>query len=280
MRTSTEMMTTMRISLLELQTEVVNIKQLLSTTTVRPRDGTNAVAMSTLLLRCSTFDGTDPEIWINEVVSFMNFHQVPREQWVIVATFYLEKEAKRWYNSLLHTQINPITWQSFTESLFARFGPTAFEDHFMQLMHLRQTNSLREYQAEFDRISSMIIDIPQDKMVSAFVGGLKDELRVDVQSQRPKSLFKAISLARLFDDRCYLTQFTKQFSSEKRITASNYSASSSSAAIVPAPPTKPGPRLGLKHMTQEYMNERRGRSKVYEGRGDTLATNGPPSFRI
>eukprot|EP00268_Persea_americana_P002217 TRINITY_DN10663_c0_g3_i5.p1 TRINITY_DN10663_c0_g3~~TRINITY_DN10663_c0_g3_i5.p1 ORF type:complete len:179 (-),score=14.87 TRINITY_DN10663_c0_g3_i5:2320-2856(-) len=138
MRTSTEMMTTMRTSLLELQTEVANIKQQLSTTAVHPWNGTNAVAMptmSTLRLRCSTFDGTDLEIWINEVVSFMNFHHVPREQWVIVATFYLGKEAKRWYN-WLKTQINPITWQSFTESLLARFGPTAFEDHFIQLMHL------------------------------------------------------------------------------------------------------------------------------------------------
>ncbi|KAJ8630909.1 hypothetical protein MRB53_024232 [Persea americana] len=98
MRTSTEMMTTMRTTLLELQNEVAIIKQQLSTPVVQPQNGTNAVAtptMSTLRLRCSTFDGTDPEIWINEVVSFMNSHRVPREQWVIVATFYLEKEAKK-----------------------------------------------------------------------------------------------------------------------------------------------------------------------------------------
>ena len=49
----------------------------------------------------------------------------------------------------------------------------------------------------------MITDIPQDKRVSAFVGGLKDELRINVQSQRPKSLFEAISLARLFDDELF-----------------------------------------------------------------------------
>ena len=42
---------------------------------------------------------------------------------------------------------------------------------------------------------------------------------------------------------------------EKRITASNYSASSSSTTTVPAPPTKPSPHPGLKRLTQEYMNE-------------------------
>lgn len=85
--------------------------------------------MSPPLLRCSTFEGTDSEIRINEVVSFMNFQHVPSKQWVTIATFYLKEEAKGWWN-WLHTRMNPITRQSFTKSLLARFGPTAFEESF------------------------------------------------------------------------------------------------------------------------------------------------------
>lgn len=54
------------------------------------------------------------------------------------------------------------------------------EDYFVQLMQLNQTRSLREYYIEFEHISSRIADIPQDRLVSAFIGDLENELLTDV----------------------------------------------------------------------------------------------------
>lgn len=87
----------MQKSIMELKNDVASMKQQSCTCLVPTHNRNNSPAKprtSSLQLRCSTFDGTDPEIWINEVVSFMNFHLVPKEQWVMVALFYLEKEPK------------------------------------------------------------------------------------------------------------------------------------------------------------------------------------------
>eukprot|EP00268_Persea_americana_P019300 TRINITY_DN19889_c0_g1_i2.p2 TRINITY_DN19889_c0_g1~~TRINITY_DN19889_c0_g1_i2.p2 ORF type:complete len:163 (-),score=18.28 TRINITY_DN19889_c0_g1_i2:935-1423(-) len=129
------MMAEMRTTMEALQNKIATMEQQTipmgppngNGTVVRPPNGNNIVAtpvLPTLQLQCPNFDGTDPEIWLNEVVSYMNFHRVPQEQWVMVASFHLEKEAKRWYN-WLQTQIVPITWAAFTQGLLTCFGPTA-----------------------------------------------------------------------------------------------------------------------------------------------------------
>ncbi|KAJ8617730.1 hypothetical protein MRB53_013916 [Persea americana] len=114
------MMAEMRTTMEALQKKIATMEQQTipngNGTVVRPPNGNNTVVtpvLPTPRLRCPNFDGTDPEIWLNEVVSYMNFHGVPQEQWVMVVSFHLEKEAKRWYN-WLQTQIVPITWAAFT----------------------------------------------------------------------------------------------------------------------------------------------------------------------
>ena len=70
MRTSTEMIAAMQASSLELKNEVVTMKEQLSTPLVPPYNGNNTVVtagMPTLCLQYLSFDGTDLEIWINEV---------------------------------------------------------------------------------------------------------------------------------------------------------------------------------------------------------------------
>ena len=39
--------------------------------------------MPILQLRYSSFDGTIPKTWLNEVTNYMKFYLVPKEQWVM-----------------------------------------------------------------------------------------------------------------------------------------------------------------------------------------------------
>lgn len=64
-------------------------------------------------------------------------------------------------------QLAPDSNESHHMAIFLRWttltlsGPTS-EDDFMRLIELKQTISLREYQAEFECIFNKIIDVPQD----------------------------------------------------------------------------------------------------------------------
>ncbi len=68
-------------------------------------------------------------------------------------------------------------------------------------MKLRQENSLEEYQDIFEdlriRMESVMPDLGEAYFLSAFIGGLKDEIRLIVRMMKPATLVDAIEIARL-----------------------------------------------------------------------------------
>ncbi|KAF8405189.1 hypothetical protein HHK36_010089 [Tetracentron sinense] len=81
-----------------------------------------------------------------------------------------------------------LSWSAFKEALLSRFGSTEFEDPFGDRTKLRQTGSLRDYQSAFENSSNHTPVISQPLLVSCFISGLKDDIRLDVKSRRPFTL--------------------------------------------------------------------------------------------
>ncbi|KAF8397183.1 hypothetical protein HHK36_016090 [Tetracentron sinense] len=210
--------------------------------------------MPTLKLEFPRFDGTDPISWINEAERFLKFHQIPPAQRVTIASFYLEKEARQWYYWLEQYYGDGVPWRLFTESLISRFGPTKYDDFSIALKNLKQTGPLREYQMEFERLTSRLTNIPSENLLSFFIGGLRDDVQLDVQSKEPRDLFHAISLARLFEEK---------LSRARRATRFNWNRGT--------PPGNP-PQVGtsskpinpnFKKLTIEEMKARREKGLCY-----------------
>ena len=57
-----------------------------------------------------------------------------------------------------------------------------------------------EYQQEFERLANQVDGWPQKALVGAFMGGLKDDIALEIQMFKPKTLSKAIELARIRDE--------------------------------------------------------------------------------
>lgn len=81
------------------------------------------------------------------------------------------------------------------EAIRNRFGPL-YEDPMEELMQLRQTKTLAEYQRTFDNIMCKI-DLPETKRMSCFIGRLRPEVAVGVKLLQPQNLLEASKLARL-----------------------------------------------------------------------------------
>lgn len=73
-------------------------------------------------------------------------------------------------------------------------------DYDEALTHIKHTGSLRDYQKEFERLASRVIDWPEKALVGAFMGGLKPDLAAEVRVHRPRRYSDAIELARVSDD--------------------------------------------------------------------------------
>ncbi|KAH0657590.1 hypothetical protein KY289_026338 [Solanum tuberosum] len=84
------------------------------------------------------------------------------------------------------------------EALNERFGE-GFEDPMEALKNLQQTSSVREYQAEFDKLLTGL-NLSNENAISCFLGGLKRELHKSIRIHAPKTLLQAYNVARLQEE--------------------------------------------------------------------------------
>ena len=57
----------------------------------------------------------------------------------------------------------------------------------MQLKMLQQEGSVDEFVEEFDMVASQIPGLTNDQYLGLFIGGLKEEIRMEVQILEPSS---------------------------------------------------------------------------------------------
>lgn len=91
------------------------------------------------------------------------------------------------------------TWDKFKEDLHERFGGSAFEDKIQELSHIQQTSSVVAYLERFEEILNEVSGQSETSLISFFVGGLKSELRNELNIIKPTSLQKAFSLAKVYE---------------------------------------------------------------------------------
>lgn len=90
-------------------------------------------------------------------------------------------------------------WDTFVRALEQRFGPSTYENHQAQLFKLRQTRSVLDYQAHFEKVGNCVLNLPADAMLNCFISGLIPEIRNELAIQRPYSISQAIDLAKLIE---------------------------------------------------------------------------------
>lgn len=63
---------------------------------------------------------------------------------------------------------------------------------------LLQTGTVIEFKSQFNKLSRIAGGLSDDLLLAYFVGGLKEDIRVDVHAMRPTSLYQAYKLAKVF----------------------------------------------------------------------------------
>ena len=94
-----------------------------------------------------------------------------------------------------------VEWGEFVEGLVARFGVSRLTDYKEELFKLQQGGTVADYLNEFDRLSTRISGLSEASLISCFVGGLREDIRLNVKCFQPINLSMAISLAKLQESR-------------------------------------------------------------------------------
>ncbi|XP_016544368.1 uncharacterized protein LOC107844474 [Capsicum annuum] len=138
--------------------------------------------------------------WLYKVDQFFSMDEVPFEQRVKVASIHFDGEAIAWHGAYMRCRNSVVdpTWTEYVISLNERFGD-GFEDPMEALMNLRQTGSVREYQAEFDKLLTRV-NLSNENAISCFLGGLTPALNKAVRIQGPKILMQTYKVVRLQEE--------------------------------------------------------------------------------
>nr|GME10415.1 retrotransposon-related protein [Ipomoea batatas] len=148
----------------------------------------------------STFDGTSPLDWVFQVEKYFNYYDIPEEQKLDVASFYMVAQALSWYQ-WMHKNQQLSSWRTFTVALEQRFGPSLYVNHCAALFKLTQKTTVAAYQYEFETVSNRVSDFHPDALFDCFISGLKPMIQHELAVLRPATLSDAIALAKLVEDK-------------------------------------------------------------------------------
>lgn len=147
------------------------------------------------------YDGTgkaSARTWVQKLDTYFQLNPMLEEDAIKYAALHLDGSAHEWWHhgmvTLGHNQID--TYAKFTERLIDRFDTKDPELHFKELAQLRQWGPIDSYISDFQRLSVLVIDISERRLIVLFVDGLSEPLHGWVKGHDPLTLQDAIRKAR------------------------------------------------------------------------------------
>ena len=184
------------------------------------------------------FTGENPRIWKDKCLDYFHIFNIPESMWVTSASMNMDDNAAKWLQ-VYKLKHGLGTWSEFMAAVEDQFGSYAYRDSITDLIALEQDGSLDDYVAAFTNLQYQVsmhnTGFDEIFFVTRFIKGLKSELRAGVQSQVPKTVKKAVMLAKIQhqlweDKRFRQSKFPTSSKSSLSTTKSDTRSTSSSVS--------------------------------------------------
>ncbi|GJU76554.1 ty3-gypsy retrotransposon protein [Tanacetum coccineum] len=217
-----------------------------------------------LKLEIPTFSGSNVSNWLFQIERFFEYHKTPPEHRLYIASFYVSGDALEYYQ-WLHSTNQLTSWESFSDSIKLRFGPSSYINHEASLYKLQQTSSVNAYILEFTSLSNRVTGLSHTNLLNCFLFGLKEDIKRELFLLKPQSLADAIGMAKLVEDKLQPTKW-----SANRFFQSKPTTISESITSKPQPPPLPpisnlnrAPPHPIHRLTPTEMANRRAKGLCY-----------------
>ncbi|CAA7030668.1 unnamed protein product [Microthlaspi erraticum] len=150
--------------------------------------------------------------WLNMVEEILDFKKVPDDMRVPLVATRFKNRASAWWTQLKEScrrsgKPKIETWERLKKHMRRNFLPYNYERTlYTKLQNLRQgSRSVEEYATDFFQlISRATLLETEDQLVSRFIGGLRNQLRLTLQQFNPTSVSethqRALDLEQQFHD--------------------------------------------------------------------------------
>lgn len=184
------------------------------------------------------FDGDSPKHWISRSEDYFEMYGVDQSLWIKIASMHITDSAARFQS--VEQRVKSMSWQEFCELIMARFGRENLELLIRQLIHAKQTGSVKEYIDRFaalvDQLSAYESQTDPLYYIMKFIDRLKDELKSAIIVQRPPTFDTACVLAQLQED---VTSQVYRKDNRRQVYTAAIKPVFKQAHVLPLPPVKP-----------------------------------------
>ncbi|KAF7802029.1 Transposon Ty3-I Gag-Pol polyprotein [Senna tora] len=164
----------------------------------------NPIHTRSVKLDFPRFDGSEPLYWIFRAEKFFAYYKMNDEERLTIAAVNMEGMMVPWFQ-MMQKNHQVDSWSALSKAIETEFGPSQFDSPRAKLFKLSQSSTAAEYYREFMVLANRVEGLTDEALLDCFISGLKPDLRRDVIAQGPKSLLRASSLAKLFDERSTLS---------------------------------------------------------------------------
>lgn len=162
------------------------------------RYSTTRISTKDFKIDLPKFDGINVDDWIFHFEEYFDVAQTPLEQCIKVASFYMIGPAYVWYKWMIHKNYSQ-DWTIFVDALYKHFGSNLYTNPQEALTELKQQGTVKEYQTQFEALSTRVNGLTKQWLVSFFVAGLNDYLKCQLRLTKPPSYHEAVALALLHE---------------------------------------------------------------------------------
>ncbi|KAD5318401.1 hypothetical protein E3N88_18347 [Mikania micrantha] len=140
-----------------------------------------------------SFSEGDQRGWILKAENYFRYYNIPEEEKVDVGSMHLEGDA-----------LDLFSWLS-----------TDQEIEFC----IKQTGSVQAYRQEFAERLARVTNWPDHCLLGVFLNGLKEELKADVRLHKPRTVYKAMSVALEYESKICNTKPSRFFAGNQPFKA-------------------------------------------------------------
>jgi len=131
---------------------------------------------------------------------FFYYYGVPNHHRLKIASVHFDGPVVPWFQRLQKSG-KLTSWQVLTKSLECTYGPSAIDCQKYSLFRLTQEGTMPQFFYHFTALANRVLGVPEDILLDNFVSGLNKELQAEIIPWHPEDLGKAVSLARLFEEK-------------------------------------------------------------------------------
>ncbi|XP_015933140.1 uncharacterized protein LOC107459423 [Arachis duranensis] len=164
------------------------------------------------------------------------------------------------------------SWTQLKRAIELEFGPSLFESPRELLFKLQQQGSVSDFYAEFVALANRTHIELADALRDYFISGLRADIRREVKAQCPPSLLRAVSLARLYEDKFSTSPrhtsgpATSKSPSHGSSTPARAFQRNSLPLLLPTPSQKPAlppPKNPICHLSPAEIQSKREKGLCY-----------------